>query len=63
MQDVRAVTVLSTGLQRGSFLVHPRWAYIKWKSPGVFLLGPYQAEIPWCIPTLAGNFGCIPAWG
>ena len=39
MRDVRAVTVLSTGLRRGSFPVHSRWAYIKRKSPGVFLPG------------------------
>ena len=63
MRDVRAVTVLSTGLRRGSFLVNSRWAYIKQKSPGVFPLGPYQAEIPRCIPTLDETFGCMPAWG
>ena len=39
MWDVSAVTVLSTGLWRGSFLVHSHWPYIKWKSPDVFLPG------------------------
>ena len=63
MRDVRAMTVLSTVLLRSSFPVHSHWAYIKRKSPGVFPLGPYQAEIPRCIPTLDETFGCIYAWG